>query len=149
MVAALRGPQEIWDILCTWWEIWTVEGGQKRCPPEGGPTFIKKENIKDRRVSIHVEKCSLQLLIRPWPCFTVISINAPFLGSFSSGQIIFVIDGLIFSQDCSVGSALDWYSEGPGFKSRHLQLNFQLEKGCRRDFMQCAIKYGCVESNLK
>ena len=24
------------------------------------------------------------------------------------------------SQDSSVGSALDWYSEGPGFKSCHL-----------------------------
>ena len=30
------------------------------------------------------------------------------------------------SQDSSVGSTLDWYSEGPGFKSRRLQLNFQL-----------------------
>ena len=42
----------------------------------------------------------------------------------------------ISSQDSSVGSALDWYSEGPGFKSRRLQLNFQLEKGCGRDSMQ-------------
>ena len=40
------------------------------------------------------------------------------------------------SQDSSVGSTLDWYSEGPEFKSRRLQLNFQLEKGCRRDSKQ-------------
>ena len=53
------------------------------------------------------------------------------------------------SQDSSVGSALDWYSEGPGFKSRRLQLNFQLEKGCWKDSKQYAIKYGCVELNLK
>ena len=33
----------------------------------------------------------------------------------------------INSQDSSVGSTLDWYSEDPGFKSLHLQLNFQLE----------------------
>ena len=39
-----------------------------------------------------------------------------------------------------VSSALDWYFEGPGFKFHHLQLNFQLEKGCRRDSMQYAIK---------
>ena len=37
------------------------------------------------------------------------------------------------SKDSSVGSALDWYLEGPGFKSRCLLLNFQLEKGCGRD----------------
>ena len=43
------------------------------------------------------------------------------------------------------GSALDRYSEGPGFKSCRLQLNFQLEKGCGRDSMQYAIKYGCIE----
>ena len=55
----------------------------------------------------------------------------------------------IFSQDSSVGSALNWYSEGPGFESRHLQLNFQQEKGWGRDSMQYAIKYGCVESNSK
>ena len=52
------------------------------------------------------------------------------------------------SQDSSVGSALEWYLEGPGFKSRRLQLSFQLEKGCGRDSMQDAIKYGCVELNL-
>ena len=40
------------------------------------------------------------------------------------------------SQDSSVGSTVDWYLEGPGFKSRRLQLNFQLEKGCRRDSKQ-------------
>ena len=40
------------------------------------------------------------------------------------------------SQDSSVGSTLDWYSEGRGFKSLHLQFNFQLEKGCGKDFMQ-------------
>ena len=28
------------------------------------------------------------------------------------------------SQDSLVGSALDWYSEGPGFQSCHHQLNF-------------------------
>ena len=27
------------------------------------------------------------------------------------------------SQDSSVGRRLDWYLEGPGFKSGHLQLN--------------------------
>ena len=53
------------------------------------------------------------------------------------------------SQVSSVGSTLDWYLEGPGFKSCHLQLNFQLEKGCGRDSKQYAIKYGCIESNLK
>ena len=52
------------------------------------------------------------------------------------------------SQDSSVSSALDWYLEGPGFKSCRLQLNFQLEKGCGRDSMQYAINYGCVELNL-
>ena len=52
------------------------------------------------------------------------------------------------SQDSSVGNALDWYSEGPGFKSRPLQLNFQFEKGYGRDSKQYAIKYGCVELNL-
>ena len=52
------------------------------------------------------------------------------------------------SQDSSVGSALDCYSEGPGFKSRPLQLDFQLEIGCGRDSMQYPIKYGCIESNL-
>ena len=51
--------------------------------------------------------------------------------------------------DSSVGSLLDWYSEGRGFKSHRLQLNFQMEKGFRRDPIQYAIKYGCVESNLK
>ena len=51
------------------------------------------------------------------------------------------------SQDSSVVSALDWYLEGPGFKSCHLQLNFQLEKGCGSDSMQYPIKYGCVEWN--
>ena len=39
---------------------------------------------------------------------------------------------IAISQDSLVGSALDWYLEGPGFKSHHLQFNFQLEKGCRR-----------------
>ena len=53
------------------------------------------------------------------------------------------------SQDSSVGSALDLNSEGPRFKSRRLQLNFQLEKGCGRNSMQYAIKYGCEELNLK
>ena len=53
------------------------------------------------------------------------------------------------SQDSSLGSKLDWYLEDPGFKSHHLQLNFQLEKGFGRDSMQYAIKYSCVESNLK
>ena len=52
------------------------------------------------------------------------------------------------SQDSSVGSKLDWYSEGLGFKSCHLQLNFQLEKGCGSDSLQYTLKYGCVESNL-
>ena len=36
-----------------------------------------------------------------------------------------------------------------GLKSRLLQLNFQLEKGCGRYSMRYAIKYGCIESNLK
>ena len=36
------------------------------------------------------------------------------------------------SQDSSVGSALDWYSEGPGFKSWGLQLNFQIFSSHRR-----------------
>ena len=49
----------------------------------------------------------------------------------------------------SVGSVLDWYSEGPGLRSCHLQLNFQSEKDCGRDSIQYAIKYGSVESNLK
>ena len=48
---------------------------------------------------------------------------------------------MISSQDSPVGSALDWYSEGPGFKSRLLQLNFQLGKGCGRDSKQYAIKH--------
>ena len=54
---------------------------------------------------------------------------------------------LILIFDSSVGSTLDWYSEGPGFKSRRLQMNFQLEEGCRRDSKQYAIKYGCIASN--
>ena len=53
------------------------------------------------------------------------------------------------SQDSSVGSMVDWYLEGPGFKSRHLQLNFHMEKGYGIGSTQYAIKYGCVESNLK
>ena len=52
------------------------------------------------------------------------------------------------SQDNSVGSVLDGYLKGAGFKSRCLQLNFQFEKHCRRDSKQYAIKYGCVASNL-
>ena len=40
-------------------------------------------------------------------------------------------------------------SEGPGFKSHCLQLNFNLEKGCGKNYMHYAIKYGCVELNLK
>ena len=52
------------------------------------------------------------------------------------------------SQDSSVGSTLDWYSEGLGFKSRRLQLNFQLEKGCWRDSKQYTIKYGRIALNL-
>ena len=44
----------------------------------------------------------------------------------------------ISSQDSSVGSALDWHSEGPGFKSLRLQLNFWLEKGCGIDSKQYA-----------
>ena len=40
------------------------------------------------------------------------------------------------SQDSSVGSALDGYLEGPGFKSRRLQLNLQLEKSCGIDSKQ-------------
>ena len=36
------------------------------------------------------------------------------------------------SQESSVGSTLDWYTERTGFKSCRLQLNFQMEKGCRR-----------------
>ena len=54
---------------------------------------------------------------------------------FVANIIIFYI---IFSQDSSVGSALDWYSEGPGFKSCFLLMNFQLEKGCGRDSRQYA-----------
>ena len=53
------------------------------------------------------------------------------------------------SQDSSVGSMLDWYLEGSGFKSRRLQINFQLEKGCGRDYMQYSIKYGWAELNLE
>ena len=56
--------------------------------------------------------------------------------------------GSLFSQDNSVGSAIDWCSEGLGFKSHHLQLNFQLEKGYGRDSKHYAIKYICVASNL-
>ena len=67
-------------------------------------------------------------------------------------DICFDIDVIVYpmrsSQDSSVGNTLVWYSEGPGFKSCRLQLNFQLKKGCGRDFKQYAIKYGCVESNL-
>ena len=44
--------------------------------------------------------------------------------------------GGVFSQDSSVGSVLDWYLEGPGFKSCRLQLNCQLQKGCGRDSKQ-------------
>ena len=50
------------------------------------------------------------------------------------------------SQDSSVGSTLDWYLEGQGFKSCRLQMIFQMEEGCGRDSMQYAIKYVCVES---
>ena len=50
----------------------------------------------------------------------------------------------VSSQDSSVGSPLDYHLEGPGFKSRRLQLNFQLEEGCGRYSMQYAIKYGCI-----
>ena len=55
----------------------------------------------------------------------------------------------VSSQDSSVGSASDWYLEGPWFISQHLQLNFKLEKVCRRDSTQYAIKYSYIESNLK
>ena len=46
---------------------------------------------------------------------------------------------LILIFDSSVGSMLDWYLEGPGFKSCRLQINFELEEGCRRDSKQYAI----------
>ena len=81
-----------------------------------------------------------------------IQINKPGLSPtqylFRLGDIYCHFFRAISSQDSSVGSTLDWYSEGPGFKSRRLQLNVQLEKGCGRDSMQYAINYGCVELNL-
>ena len=52
------------------------------------------------------------------------------LGSAIEKKVTF----LKSSQDSSVGSMLDWYSKGPGFESRHLKLNFQLEKGCVERF---------------
>ena len=91
--------------------------------------------------------------------FLVLEVFNIFLGKFYELSIFSVFLVLsptnIFvsfswsSQDSSVGDALDWYFEGPGLKSCCLQLNCQLEKGCRRDSMQYAIKYSCLESNLK
>ena len=47
-----------------------------------------------------------------------------------------LVDNKSFRSRCFlrnlVGSVLDWYLEGKGFKSRHLQLNFQLQKGWER-----------------
>ena len=44
-----------------------------------------------------------------------------------------------FLYPVSTAQLVDWYSEGPGFNSRRLHLNFQLEKGCGRDSMQYTI----------
>ena len=61
-----------------------------------------------------------------------------FLGDFASVLVSLKIDEIKSRKDNSVGSVLDWYSEGPGFKSCRLQLNFQVDKGCGRDSMQYA-----------
>ena len=72
----------------------------------------KKDTVIDALKRNDISKCALQE--------TEVNIGFP----IQSGQL---------------GSMLDWYSEGPGFKSCRLQLNVQLEEGCGRDSMQYAI----------